>query len=121
VIFKKPPGIGTNGTKVFDSSIRALAADFGMTDVHIDKHGGSVMENVRRGQNLAPAWTNIPHAAPGWSQTPNAQAPIVNPQATIGASVQGENALSGLKIPAPRPLIDPKLVYRPKTLPEAPE
>jgi hypothetical protein len=64
---------------------------------------------------------DVPHAAPGWSQQPNAQAPAFNPQAAIGARVAGENAVEHLKIPAPRPLIDPKLVYRPEKMPEAPE
>jgi hypothetical protein len=132
LIFKKPPGIKSNGTKVADASLRALAADFGLTN--IGSNGGeSVRDYVRRGQsmdpntkemNFAPLWHGVPHAAPGFSQQTNPNVPTVDPSAALGGStVQGENAVSRTfgqseegritSIPAPRPVIPRGHSYRP--------
>jgi hypothetical protein len=135
VIFKKPPAIKHNGTKVADAALRGLAADFGMTDIKNDKYGGSVMDQLRNPQSeqdFAPRWHEVPHAAPGFSRTEGANVPKFDPQAGIGGStVQGENAAARIfgtnedgrvkAIPRPRPIIDPKLVYRPSEMPSAPE
>lgn len=149
IFWKKPPGIKHNGTKVADSAIRALAGDFGLTN--IGSNGGeSVMDYIRRGQmhpegyhprdgemGFAPRFMDVPHAAPGWSRTPDAKAPTVSPSAFLGARTQGENAAARafgmsetgmqpssdghINIPQPKPHIDPKLVYRPTEMPSAPE
>lgn len=150
IVFKKAPGIRSNGTKVADASLRALANDFGLTN--IGSNGGeSVMDYLRRGKmfpdgyhpqderemGFAPRFMDVPHAAPGWSQAPDAKAPSINPGTMINSKVAGENAparLFGLQdegrlpqsdghvaIPKPVPQIDPKLVYRPTEMPEAPE
>lgn len=135
VVFKKPPGIKHNSTKVADAALRGLAADFGMTDLRNDKEGGSIMDQLRRPQvpqDFAPRWHNVPHAAAGFSQVQGSQVPVVDPSAAIGGStVQGENAPARFfgtseqgrvqQIPRPRPIIDPKLVYRPSEMPSAPE
>jgi len=139
LIFKKPPGIKSNGTKVADAALRALAGDFGLTN--LGSNGGeSVRDYLRRGQSMdpvrkemsfAPLWHSVPHAAPGFSQVQGAAVPRVDPQAAIGGStVQGENAVTSTfgasvegrvqHIPQPRPVIDPKLVYRPAEMPDAP-
>lgn len=134
IVFNRSAAIKHNSTKVADSAVRALAADFGLTNVG-SNGGESVMDYIRRGKSFsdgytphddretsfAPKFMDIPHAAPGWSQTPNATAPVVNPQMMIGAKMAGENAVAPLTIPAPRPHVDPKLVYRPEKMPEAPE
>lgn len=150
IVFNRSASIKHNSTKVADSAVRALAADFGLTNVG-SNGGESVMDYIRRGKSFAdgyepqsekevsfaPKFMDIPHAAPGWSQTPDAKAPVVNPQMTIGSKHAGENAAAkafGLTdegrmpssdghvgIPKPRPSIDPKLVYRPTEMPSAPE
>lgn len=135
VVFKKPPGIKHNSTKVADAALRGLAADFGMTDLRNDKEGGSIMDQLRRprvAQDFAPRWHDVPHAQPGFSQTQNPNIPTIDPSAAIGGSTaQGENAPARIfgansegrvqQIPRPRPHIDPRLVYRPSELPSAPE
>ncbi len=134
MVFLKPVGLKSNGTKVADQALRAMAADYGMTN--IGSNGGeSVRDYLRRGQsmdpntkkmNFSPLWQDVPHAAPGFSQAKDARVPVVDPSAALGGStVQGENAVSASwgesGLPAPRPLIDPKLVYRPAEMPSAPE
>lgn len=142
LVFLKPPGIKHNGTKVADASLRALAADYGLTN--IGSNGGeSVRDYIRRGQsmdpqnrklNFAPLWQDVPHAAPGFSQTEGASVPVVDPQAAIGGSTaQGENAVVSVfganesgrvqSIPQPRPVIPKGHSYRPdpKDWPSAPE
>jgi hypothetical protein len=135
VIFKKPPSIKHNSTKVADMALRDLATDFGMTDLKNDKYGGSIMDQLRnpqKAEDFAPRWHDVPHAQPGFSRGEGASIPTVDPSAAIGGStVQGENAPARLfgmgaegrvsGIPKPRPLIDPKLVYRPSEMPGAPE
>ena len=146
LVFLKPVGIKSNKTKVADAALRNLANDFGLTNVG-SNGGESVRDYVRRGQsmdpnnknlNFAPLWHDVPHAAAGFSQTQDARVPVVDPQAAIGGSTaQGENAVArtfgaseqgALRpgdthvsgIPRPRAMIDPKLVYRPTEMPDAP-
>jgi hypothetical protein len=135
IVFLKPPSIQHNRTKVADAAIKGLAADFGLTDIRNDKAGGSVMDQLRHAKerkDFAPRWHDVPHAAAGFSQTEGAHIPVVDPQASIGGSTtQGENAAARVfgvnedgsvkGIPRPRPIIDPKLVYRPTEMPSAPD
>lgn len=141
IVFKKAPGIRSNGTRVADQSLRALADDFGLTN--LGSNGGeSVRDYLRRGQSMdpnnknpsyRPLWHDVPHAAPGFSQTQGANIPTIDPQAAIGGStVQGENAVTRTfgaseegrvrSIPQPVPIIPDKHFYRPKPedWPEAP-
>lgn len=115
-VFLKAPAHVSNGTKFQDSAVRTLAADFGMSDVRNDKDGGSVMDAMRKGQDLGrPKFMEVPHAQPGWSQR-GEKAPNFNPQAAISAQFQGENAMTAL--PPPVPKIERS--YRPKSMPDAP-
>lgn len=138
---RSAPAIKHNRTKVADSAIRALAADFGLTNVKNDKAGGSVMDALRRPtsmQDFAPRFIDVPHAAAGFSRDPAARIPTVDPQAAIGGSTaQGENAPAAafglgeegrgaqsdgrVQIPRPKPFLDPKLTYHPTEMPSAPE
>ncbi len=109
-VFLRAPAHVSNSTKFQDSAVRTLASDFGMTDVKNDKDGGSVMDAMRKGQDLGrPKFMEVPHAAPGWSQRGEA-APSFNPQAAMSTQVQGENAV--MKLPAPQPVVGKGHSYR---------
>ena len=138
--FRTAPKIKHNATRTADNAIRHLAADYGLTNVS-NRDGMSVMDALRRPtkqDDFKPRFMDVPHAQPGFSQTDGAKRPVVDPQAAIGGSTaQGENSMArafGLTqegrggdsdgrvvIPRPRPVVDPKLVYRPSELPSAAE
>ena len=50
--------IGTRGAKVMDQTTKDLAGDFGLSDVRVDKDGGSVMDALRKADNadFRPRW-----------------------------------------------------------------
>lgn len=130
LIFLKAPGIRSNGTRVADQSIRALAGDYGLTNLGTPRGDESVMQSLRRAEtpDFASRFVDIQHAKPGFSRDPSAVVPQVDPRAAIGGSTaQGENAAARIfgtdatgrvNIPKPQAARDPKLTYRPAALPD---
>lgn len=54
------PAIRSGSTKHTDTTIRNLAADYGLTDVKNDKEGGSVMDALRKGdEDFKPKWNRV--------------------------------------------------------------
>ena len=86
-----------------DQLQRDVASDFGLNNLKVSKDDDkSVIQNLRSGQDFSPKWADMPKApAPGWSARGEKPGKI-NVGSTFG--VQGDNALSRLKIPKPTPV-----------------
>lgn len=66
--FRTPVSIKSGGTKFVDAQLRGLAQDYGLTNIKNDKDGTSVMESIRKGEDFAPKFVDIPHPEPGWTR-----------------------------------------------------
>lgn len=93
--FRTPPSIRHVGTRIVDQQLRGLAKDFGLSDLKNDKDGSSVMQSIRKGEDYAPKFVDIPHAAPGWSRR-GEKATTYKPNGLLNGQ-QGENTLDRYK------------------------
>lgn len=59
-VFLTPPGIGSEGTKRSDQTLRALANDFGMTDIKNGKDGTAVAQATPAASSgFRPTWQSL--------------------------------------------------------------
>lgn len=99
--FRTPISIKSGGTKYVDQQLRGLAQDFGLSNIHNDKDGTSVMQSIRKGEDFQPKFVDIPHPEPGWSQRKETATKFAPAPLLMGNS--GENALENYaKNEAPR-------------------
>ena len=97
------PAARRPGTMRFiDNQLKGIANDYGVTDLRTDpKANLSALDMQRRRQEHKPHWVEIPHAAPGFSQTGEA-APVFKPESMGFTPSEG---MKDLKLPKPRPNI----------------
>lgn len=67
IVFLKPVGTRSAGTKFVDAQLRGLANDFKLRDIKNGKDGTSVMDSIRKGEDFTPRSVPLQHAKPGWS------------------------------------------------------
>lgn len=89
--FRTPPSIRSGGTRFVDEQLKGLAHDYKLRDIKNDKDGSSVMQSIRKGEDFAPKFVEIPHPEPGWSRR-GEEAPKVSPAPYLLGN-RGENAL----------------------------
>lgn len=54
------PAYRSAGTKFTDSTLRTLAADYGLTNLKNDKDSSSVMASLRKGEDInTPRWSKV--------------------------------------------------------------
>lgn len=91
LVFLKPVGTRSRGTRVMDQQLRGLADDYKLPDIKNDKDGSSVMESIKKGEDFSPRFVPLQHAAPGWSQ--RGEKPTATPAAPLLMGKPGENTI----------------------------
>jgi hypothetical protein len=87
---RSAPAARTVISGTLDRLQREIAHDFGLSDIKAGRDDGkSVMDNIKRGAQQAPAWLELPgHLRPGWSGRKEAPEPV---------TVTGFNADNSIK------------------------
>jgi hypothetical protein len=107
--FRSAPAFKSAKTKHVDRQFRAIAKEFGLTNLKNDpKSGTSVMQELRKGvktpAEASPRWMNLEHAPPGFSRDPNAKVPVFDPSGSGFQPTEGALAVRRA-LPKPRPRV----------------
>lgn len=117
-VFLKPPGYHSDGTKNIDRNLRALAADFNLTDMN--NHGGTTAAVTPDWRALR-AQEEMQRAilAGQTMAVPIAEGKAGVTQTMQGLGTQGDNALARVReaLPKPQPIVH--AAYKPDRMPEA--
>lgn len=113
--FRTPVKIGTMKTRFVDQQLRGLQKDFNLPDIKNDKDGSSVMESIRKGENFAPQFVDIPHSPAGWSG--RKEKPMAASPAPFLYGNKGEDNLTTRKDVLPP--LRPRFVNPPNPAPDA--
>lgn len=116
--FRTAPGIRSNRTRNIDSTLTALAKDFGLSD--LSNRNGSVAQSQRAPQDMRPTWGNVPkgdvfkqggviesvQGSKGGAETAAQQVGVHDPASAHAGFTEVAKMMK-----QPKADIDPKFVY----------
>ena len=118
------PALRSGSTGRVDAHARALAGDFGLSDIPSAREGESVMGLLRAKPTHQPTWGEVQHAEPGFSHDPKAARPTFSTgYQGFQSPATGEKYSPGVPVDAMKPAFVPlesqtKIIRDPRPLPD---